>query len=99
MSLMKKLTRIFRRDGAGATGRRPITCHEALAVVNEFLDGELENITEAEVTAHFEVCRMCYPHLELEKAFREAMHRATRGERAPPELRAKVKELLARADG
>lgn len=100
MSLIGKLKRMLGLGAGGhGGGALAITCEEALSLVNEFLDGEVENVGRAELEAHFEVCRMCYPHLRLERSFREAMRRAARGEGAPPELRAKVRELLARADG
>jgi anti-sigma factor (TIGR02949 family) len=89
------------RDGEGADlggcGARSISCEEALRLVHEFLDGELEGVSPAEVKAHFEVCQGCYPHLRLERAFREAMKRACARQTAPPELRQKVERLLAEA--
>ena len=96
MSLIERLRRMF---GFGPNGETAgITCHEALEVINEFLDGELDERPMADVQAHFEVCRRCYPQLRLEEAFREAMRRAAQGEKAPPHLRSRVKELLSRAD-
>ena len=71
------------------------TCHEALRLVHEFLDGELDGVSRAEVDAHFEMCRRCYPHLRLERRFREALLRACAGETAPPELRARVLDLVS----
>jgi anti-sigma factor (TIGR02949 family) len=72
-----------------------ITCREAMAVVQEFLDGSLEGVSAAQVRAHFEACSRCYPQLKFERSFREALARVTRGEGAPPELRSRVVELLA----
>ena len=74
-----------------------ITCREAVTVVQEFLDGALDGVSSVQVRAHFEICSRCYPHLRFERAFRDALARATRGETAPPELRARVVELLAGA--
>jgi mycothiol system anti-sigma-R factor len=65
--------------------------------VHDFLDGELKGVTPAEVKAHFEICQGCYPHLRLERAFREAMQRACARQTAPPELRDKVERLLSEA--
>ena len=48
----------------------------ALALVHEFIDGELEQVPHASVKAHFDVCQKCYPHLRLEGAFRDAVQRA-----------------------
>ena len=83
--------------GGGGCGRDSISCEEALRLVHDFLDGELEGVSPAEVKAHFEVCQGCYPHLRLERAFREAMRRACARQTAPPELRDKVERLLSEA--
>lgn len=72
-----------------------ISCGEAIAVVQEFLDGQLEGVSAQQVREHFEVCSRCYPHLSFERSFREALARASRGEVAPPELKQKVVDLLA----
>jgi anti-sigma factor (TIGR02949 family) len=78
---------------AGAAGM--ISCEDALRLVHEFLDGELEDASATEVKQHFDMCQQCYPHLHLETAFREAVRRAFAGESAPPDLKAKVSALLA----
>lgn len=85
-------------QGGGGCGQGSISCAEALRLVHDFLDGELEGVSPAEVKAHFEVCQGCYPHLRLERAFREAMKRACMRQRAPAALRDKVERLLSEAD-
>jgi len=104
MSMIEKLRALL---GGGAVkaateghdeGQDMISCEQALSLVQEFLDGELEQIPGAQVKAHFDACERCYPHLKLESAFRDAVTRATTGQTAPPELRAKLMELMARAD-
>ena len=89
------------RDGdtadLGGCGAHSISCEEALRLVHEFLDGELEGVSPDVVKAHFEVCQGCYPHLRLERAFREAMRRACARQTAPRELREKVERLLDEA--
>ena len=105
MSMFEKLRSLF---GKGPPEEEPadeggamISCEDALRKVHEFLDGELEDTSAEEVKQHFDMCQRCYPHLQLETAFREAVRRATVGDTAPPELRDKVTALLAeaRADG
>ena len=99
MSFFDSLRALFvggSSNGEGDLGA--ITCHEALNVVHDYLDGELEGVSAEEVKAHFDVCEICYPHLQLEEWFKQAVRRAPSGERAPPELRANVLELLAEAD-
>lgn len=68
-------------------------------MVQEFLDGALEDVSAEQVRAHFEACSRCYPHLRFERSFREALARLTRGEGAPPDLRRRLVDLLASAAG
>jgi len=75
-----------------------LSCEEALRLVHEYLDGELEPVPEKKVKQHFDMCERCYPHLHLESTFREAVRRAAAGEKAPPELKARLVQLLAEAE-
>lgn len=78
-------------DGRGSGGDPGmISCQEALDRLFEYLDGELEGFTREQVAHHFEVCRRCYPRLQFERAFLEAVRRAERGEEAPPHLRERI---------
>jgi anti-sigma factor (TIGR02949 family) len=72
-----------------------ISCKDALKRVHEFLDGELEDVSRADVEAHFDVCKGCYPHLRLERRFRAAMQRACATETASLELRARVLQVVS----
>jgi anti-sigma factor (TIGR02949 family) len=99
MTLFDSFKRLFfsgRGNGAErVAGPGAITCEDALRLVHEFLDGELEGVSRAEVEAHFEVCKRCYPHLRLERRFRDALRRACARETAPPELRTRILALVA----
>jgi anti-sigma factor (TIGR02949 family) len=75
-----------------------ISCEDALRLVHDYLDGELEPSSETRVKQHFDACERCYPHLNLESLFREAVRRASSGESAPPALKARVLELLVEAE-
>jgi mycothiol system anti-sigma-R factor len=83
---------------AAGGGSEMIPCEDALRLVHDFLDGELDGVPQAQVKAHFDVCQRCYPHLQLETAFRDALRRAGSGEGAPSELRAKVAALISEAE-
>lgn len=74
-----------------------VSCEQAITVLQEFLDGELDQIPEDQVRAHFDACERCYPYLKFEGAFRDAVTRATTGQTAPPDLRAKLMELMSQA--
>jgi anti-sigma factor (TIGR02949 family) len=73
---------------------KSVGCREAAERVFEFLDGELEDVSEEEIAEHFRVCGRCYPSLAFEQAFRDALARARRGEKAPADLRERVLEAL-----
>ena len=98
MGFFDRLAALFR----GGNGDAPqgaevemISCHDALRLVHEYLDGELEDVPEAQVRAHFDVCQQCYPHLHLEAVCRDAIRRAAGAQVAPPELKQKIAELIA----
>lgn len=92
MKLFGFLRRLF---GTESDPGSMIACEEALAVVHEYLDGELDPSQHDRVRAHFEVCARCYPGLQAEEAFRAAVRRAEEGCTAPPELRDRVLAALA----
>jgi len=76
-------------------GPEEISCEDALRLVHDFIDGELDDVPCTAVEAHFEVCQECYPHLKLEQRFRDAVRRACTGETASPELRARVMDMVS----
>lgn len=81
--------------GHGDSAAGMITCEEALRLVHEFIDGELEDVSAEEVKRHFDMCQRCYPHLHLESTFREALRRAAKGEGAPPDLKDRLTAMIA----
>lgn len=97
IDLLKRLLRGTPSNGNGAASEG-ISCRDALALVNEYLDGELEDVSSQQVREHFDVCERCYPHLRLEESFRSAVYRASLGESAPPDLKNRVQALLAEID-
>ena len=82
---------------AAQDGGEMISCEEALRLVHDFLDGELGDVPADQVRRHFEVCGQCFPHLQLESAYREAVRRAAAGQEAPDALKDRVSQLLAEA--
>lgn len=74
-----------------------LTCEEAVSLLYDYLDGELEEVSEEGVKAHFEACQECYPHMRFEESFRAAIQRAGSGEHCPDELKAHLLELLDKA--
>lgn len=101
MSFFDALKRLFggaSSNGEGGPEMDMISCEDALSLIHEFIDGELEDVSSQQVKAHFDACERCYPHLHLEEVFRESMQKAARGGKASPELKSRLMELLAEAD-
>lgn len=103
MSIFNRLKNFFSGSAGGPTGRGAeasaapamISCEDALRLVHEFIDGELEAVSTEEVKQHFDMCKRCYPHLQLESTFREALRRAAKGTEAPADLRSKLTAMIA----
>ncbi len=72
-----------------------IPCEEASARLFEYLDGELEYVSEEEVRRHLAVCEACYPRIQFEKHFLEALQRSQNGGRVSESLRERVLQALA----
>jgi anti-sigma factor (TIGR02949 family) len=100
MSFFDKLRSLFGDTSPdnGSSAAPMIACEEALSIVHDFLDGELEGVSHDQVKAHFDACQRCYPHLRLEEHYRQAIRRAGSEEKAPDGLKVKLMKLLAEAD-
>lgn len=97
MRWVEELRALLRRLGGQEPATPPggIECHEALARIFEWLDHEIDPAEEARVGEHLQTCAMCYPVLQFERSFREAMtHARTAESAASPELRAQVLHAL-----
>jgi anti-sigma factor (TIGR02949 family) len=97
MSMFNRLKKFFSSSAGSAPAM--ISCEDALQLVHEFIDGELEAVSTEQVKQHFDMCQRCYPHLQLESAFREALQRAARGTEAPADLRSKLTAMIAEERG
>ncbi len=84
---------------ADETAIATISCDEASARLVEYLDGELEGVSEEEVRRHLEVCEACYPRVQFEKHFMEALRRSHNGGRVSESLRERVLQSLAQDEG
>lgn len=71
-----------------------IRCEEALARLWDFLDGELDAHDEAEVRRHIELCALCYPQYDFQRAYFELMRRIREQETTPGEVRRKLFERI-----
>lgn len=86
-----------RPEGLGPTGPEPeeLSCEESLALVYEFLDGELPAERNEAVRRHVQKCRRCYPHFDFERVFLDYLHDSGRPVRANPDLVRRIRALIA----
>lgn len=71
-----------------------MTCAQAIEKIHEFLDGELTPAVEESIRAHLAICRHCYPHFRHEEVFLRFLERRKQIEKAPPELRRRIMQML-----
>ena len=76
-----------------------ISCDEAKTRLFEFLDGELPEISHAEVERHVEVCKACYPRFQFERHFLDALQAAEERGAASPELKDRILKMLVEEPG
>jgi len=71
------------------------SCEDALRVLAEHLDGELEPVVGEEVERHLAKCRSCYSRAEFEKRLKGQVARLG-AEPVKPELSERVHSLIQR---
>jgi len=76
-----------------------LSCEESLALVYEFLDGELSPAWNEAVRRHVQKCRHCYPYFDFERLFLDYLHEAGKQPRANPELARRIRALIAGEQG
>ncbi len=91
--IIEKIRRFFGGEPDG------VSCRESLRLLQEYMDGELDDLTTAQVEEHFRVCKACYPHLDLEKRFRERLRRASERDCCPDEVRSSVLAAIDEVEG
>ncbi|MGO9079933.1 MAG: mycothiol system anti-sigma-R factor [Streptosporangiaceae bacterium] len=67
-----------------------VPCSEVLARVYSYLDGQLKEVSVAQVRQHLDECGPCLREYGLEEAVRRLVHKHCGHEQVPTELRTKV---------
>lgn len=71
---------------------RDIECEEAIRMVLEYLDNELESHDHHALESHIHKCRACYTRVEFEKRLK-GMVGETPEVKAPDALKDRIKKL------
>ena len=71
-----------------------MNCEEALETLWQYLDKELDAESTSHLQQHLEECRHCFSKVEFEQRLRAMLRRSCSGDQAPPELRARLSQLL-----
>lgn len=74
---------------------RTISCEEAVRMLFQYLDKELERPDRTAMEQHLQSCRSCFSHVEFEQRLRTLV-RDNSAEAAPDDLRARIKKLTDR---
>ena len=75
-----------------------IECHEALARIELFLDGELVGEASIEMHEHVEACSPCGERAEFQRRLKDLLRSACHECEVPPELAARLRAFLDAAD-
>ncbi len=72
-----------------------LTCEEALRLLVEYLDDELDSERRGSLEDHLDVCRSCYSRHEFEKGLKSQVAGLGR-ESVRPEFQDRVRTLMGR---
>jgi mycothiol system anti-sigma-R factor len=67
-----------------------VPCSEVLERVYSYIDGEMDQVTYAEIRVHLDECGPCLREYGLEEAIKRLVHKHCGHEQVPADLRAKV---------
>ncbi len=73
-------------------------CEETLKEIERFLDGELDVLSEGQVTHHLSDCNPCMERAEFRKHVKELVHEKCGEQTLPAGLSEKIEDLLRSFD-
>lgn len=78
-------------------GPHEVPCNEFLAEVYLFLDRECDEVRRTQLAQHLSECPPCDESFGVEKNLKSLIQRGCSGERAPDELRRRLREQIQTA--
>jgi mycothiol system anti-sigma-R factor len=89
----------FARSPVTPTKRGRMTqCEETMQRLWEFLDGELEPVSEQALQHHLEVCARCYPRYNFQRSYFKIMHQIRDRDPLPRKLRIRLLQQILAED-
>lgn len=70
------------------------SCEDALRLLAQYLDGELEEQSRAQIGRHLERCRSCYSRAEFEKRLKAQVAEVGRAP-VPSRLERRIRSLMS----
>ncbi len=77
---------------------RTLRCDEAMRMLAQFLDGELEHAGHEDLERHLEVCRTCCSRAEFERALRAQLVGVGR-RKVKPAFVERIRQLIGELPG
>lgn len=74
---------------------RVLTCEQAIRLLVEYLDDELDAGRRGDLEHHLDICRSCYSRREFEKGLKEQVSELGR-EPVRPEFQERIRALVGR---
>lgn len=74
---------------------RKISCEEVMSKLYEYLDSEIDAMTEDDIDAHIEKCRECYSRIQFERVLRRKVASAAEVT-TPEDTRDRLESLIKR---
>ncbi len=71
-----------------------IKCEEVLKHLYEYIDNQLDEVSQAEIDEHLKLCKLCCQHYDFELKLREMVVKSCFVQKAPNLLKKKIIEIL-----
>ncbi|MDR5704284.1 MAG: zf-HC2 domain-containing protein [Armatimonadota bacterium] len=76
-----------------------MSCKEAVDLLWDYLDRNLDRVEEQDLEAHLGLCRHCCGELEFARQIRGLLRRTAGVVETPPETRVRLEALLKELEG
>jgi len=72
-----------------------MSCEDVLRQLYAYLDGEVDNLTEAEIEHHLHHCRECFSRMDFEKKLKQKVKESA-SLQTPVEVRSRLNKLMSK---